>query len=85
MKIDFSRVRIKDIEGRLITVDLSKELGNMMYCGAKDIAVADLGHEIYHRKEVELNSVQAKIVKTYVEKGFSAIVQRDLLPLIDKV
>lgn len=84
MKIDFSRVQVKDIEGRLVTVDLSRELGNMMYCGAKDIAVADLGHEIYHRKEVELTPVQAKIVRTYVEKGFTAIVQRDLLPLLDK-
>lgn len=84
MKIDFSRVQVKDIEGRLVTVDLSRELGNMMYCGAKDISVADLGHEIYHRKEVELTPVQAKIVRTYVEKGFTAIVQRDLLPLLDK-
>lgn len=85
MKIDFAKVPIKDIEGNTITVDISKELGNMMYLKAQDIAVADLGHEIYHKKEVELTREQAKYVKLYVEQGFSAIVKRELLPMLDKV
>ena len=53
MKIDFSKVQIKDIEDQPMTVDISKELGNMMYLNAQDIAVADLGHDIYHKHEVE--------------------------------
>lgn len=85
MKIDFSRVQIKDIEGQTVTADISKELGNMMYLGAKDIAVADLGHDIYHKKEVELNKEQAQVVKAYVEEGFKAIVKRELIPLLDSV
>ena len=85
MKIDFSRVQIKDIEGQAVTADISKELGNMMYLGAKDIAVADLGHDIYHKKEVELNKEQAQVVKAYVEEGFKAIVKRELVPLLDSV
>lgn len=83
MKIDFSNVQIKDIEGNAMSVDISKELGNMMYLNAQDIAEADLGHDIYHHKEVELTKEQADMVKSYVEKGFKAIVKRELIPLLE--
>lgn len=84
MKIDFSKIMIEDIEGNEIAVDVSKDLGNMMYLNAQDIAVADLGREIYHKKEVELNEVQVKQIRPFVEKGFKAIVKRVLLPMLDK-
>lgn len=84
MKIDFSQVPIRDIEGNAVVVDISKDLGNMMYLQAQDIAVADLGHDIYHRKEVNLTREQAQTVRMYVEQGFKAIVKRELLPLLDK-
>lgn len=85
MKIDFSKVEIKDIEGKTVTADISKELGNMMYLDARDIAVADLGHEIYHKHEVDLNREQAQAVKMFVDEGFKAIVKRELMPLLDSV
>ena len=84
MKIDFSSVQIKDIEGNAQSVDISKELGNMMYLNAQDIAVADLGHDIYHKGEVSLSREQAEVVKQYVEKCFKAIVKRELIPVLDK-
>ncbi len=83
MKIDFSKIMIEDIEGNKIAVDVSKQLGNMMYVNAQDIAVADLGREIYHKKEVELNDVQAKQIRPFVEGGFKAILKRVLLPMLD--
>lgn len=85
MKIDFSKVQIKDIEGNTQAVDISKELGNMMYLNAQDIAVADLGHDIYHKKEVDLTKEQAQNVKVFVEQGFKAILKRELIPLLDSV
>lgn len=85
MKIDFSKVQIKDIDGNVQSVDISKELGNMMYYGEQDIAVADLGHDIYHKGEVELTKEQAEKVKAYIEQGFKAIVKRELFPLLDSV
>lgn len=85
MKIDFSKVQVTDIEGQPMTVDVSKELGNMMYLNAQDIAVADLGHEIYHKKEVDLSKEQAATVKAFVEQGFKAFVKRHLIPILDKV
>lgn len=83
MKIDFSKIMIEDIEGNEIAVDVSKQLGNMMYVNAQDIAVADLGREIYHKKEVELNEVQTKQIRPFVEGGFKAILKRVLLPMLD--
>jgi hypothetical protein len=85
MKIDFSKVEVKDIEGNVTTVDISKELGNMMYLNAQDIAVADLGHEIYHKKEVELTKEQAQQVRLFVDEGFKAFVKRELLPVLDSI
>lgn len=84
-KIDFTKVQIKDIEGNVQSVDISKELGNMMYYGEQDIAVSDLGHDIYHKGEVELTPEQAEKVKAYVEQGFKAIVKRELIPLLDTI
>ena len=82
MKIDFSKIQVKDIEGNEVTLDVSQELGNMMYLNARDIAVADLGHEIYHKKEVELNDDQAKAVAGFVENGFKAFVKREILAML---
>ena len=82
MKIDFSKIEVRDVEGNVILLDVSKQLGNMMYLNAKDIAIADLGHDIYHKKEVELTDKQAKEVAEFVENGFKAFVKRELLPLL---
>ena len=82
MKIDFSKIQVKDIEGNEVTLDVSQDLGNMMYLNARDIAVADLGHEIYHKKEVELNDDQAKAVAEFVENGFKAFVKREILAML---
>lgn len=82
MKIDFSKIQVKDIDGNEVTLDVSQELGNMMYLNARDIAVADLGHEIYHKKEVELNDDQAKAVAEFVENGFKAFVKREILAML---
>lgn len=82
MKIDFSKILVKDIEDNKMELDVSHELGNMLYLNAKDIAVADLGHEIYHKKEVELNDEQAKVVADFVNKSFKAFVKREILAML---
>ncbi len=74
---------IEDIEGNKVAVDVSRELGNMMYLNAQDISVADLGREIYHKHEVELTDAQAKQVRIFVENGFKAILKRVLVPMLE--
>lgn len=85
MKIDFSKIQMKDIEGNTFEGDISKELGNAMYFESIDIAVSDLGHEIYHNKEVEVTKEMAAEIRKFVDKGFKAIVKKALLPILDSV
>lgn len=85
MKIDFSKIVIKDIEDNETEVDISKDLGNFMYNEARDIAVADLGRDIYHKKEVDLTKEQAETVKLYVNGCFKAMVKRTLIPILESI
>lgn len=85
MKIDFSKIQMKDIEGNTFDGDISKDLGNAMYFESNDIAVSDLGYEIYHKKEVEVTKEMAPEVRKYVDKGFKAIVKRALFPILDSI
>lgn len=82
-QIDFSNIIIKDIEGNDVAVDISKDLGNAIYYGARDIAVADLGRNIYHQKKVEMNDEDVKVVRQYIEREFKAIVKVAVLPMLD--
>jgi hypothetical protein len=85
MKIDFSKIEIKDIEDNVIVVDISKDLGNDMYFNTQDVAESDLGHDIYHKKEIEVGKKEAEMIRPYIDKGFKAIVKRELLPFLDEI
>ena len=82
MKIDFSKIEIKDIEDNVIVVDISKDLGND---NTQDVAESDLGHDIYHKKEIEVGKKEAEMIRRYIDKGFKAIVKRELLPFLDEI
>lgn len=66
MKVDFRQIPVKDIEGNVQQVDMSKALGNQLYMQGKDIVECELGRDIWHKGEVELNDQQAAIVKAAV-------------------
>ena len=55
MKINFKKFPVKNIEDKTEEVDIAKMIGNAIYLNAKDIADADLGHEIYHKGEVDVH------------------------------
>ena len=65
-KVDFRKVPVKDIEGNMMDVDMSKALGNQLYMQGKDIAECELGRDIWHKGEVELNDQQVAIIKAAV-------------------
>ena len=66
MKVDFRKVPVKDIEGNMMDVDMSKALGNQLYMQGKDIVECELGRDIWHKGEVELNDQQVAIIKASV-------------------
>ena len=51
MKVDFSKVSINaTVEGDPVVIDLTKEVGNLVYGRTADIAVSDFGKKIYYSK-----------------------------------
>lgn len=85
MRIDFSKIPILDIEGNEVKKDISKDLGNILYYTARDIAVSELGKSIYHDKEIEVDAKSARILRKTVEESFSLVVTSVLTPVLDKI
>jgi hypothetical protein len=77
MKVDFRQVPVKDIEGNVQQVDMSKALGNQLYMQGKDIVECELGRDIWHKGEVDLNDQQVAIVKAAVA-GFAYIAREGI-------
>lgn len=73
VKVNFSKIIIKDIEGRDVQADFQKQLGNQLYMQGHDIEECELGKRIYFAEgEVELTDKEADIVKQAVA-GYSYI------------
>ena len=77
LKVDFRQVPVKDIEGNVQQVDMSKALGNQLYMQGKDIVECELGRDIWHKGEVELNDQQVAIVKSAVA-GYAYIAREGI-------
>ena len=85
MKVDFRKIGVKDIEGKVSPRDFSKEIANTIFSTTKDIGELDLARDIYHKGEVELSKEQAQLVKGYVEQNFLAWAKEAILPSLDAV
>lgn len=85
MKIDFRKIQIKGIDGKIIEKDLSKELGNTIFGKTVDIGELDLARDIYHKGEIEVDKKNAEIIKHYVEQYFLAFIKETLVPALDLV
>lgn len=81
MKIDFRKVNIKLIDDTETAIDLSYDLGNMLYMQGANINECELGHEIYHKGEVELNDKQVEIIKNYAN-NFKYIIKTAILDML---
>ena len=66
-KVDFRKIGVKTIDGNIDTVDVSKQIGNLMYMQGKDIEECELGKAIYHDGEVELNQKQKDVVRRFIQ------------------
>ena len=70
-KVNFSKIIIKDIEGREVPADFQKQLGNQLYMQGRDIEECELGKRIYFAQgDVELTEKEIGIVSRYVA-GYS--------------
>ena len=69
MKIDFTKIPVKDIDGKEFEADLHKELGQQLYAQGQNIEECELGSLIYHSDgPVELTIEQAACVSRFVDR-----------------
>ena len=72
-KVNFSKIIIKDIEGREVQADFQKQLGNQLYMQGRDIEECELAKRIYYADgELELSEKECAIVRNAVQ-GYSYI------------
>lgn len=73
MYVNFTKVPVKDIEGKEQMADFSAQLGNQLYMTGRNIEECELGKRIYFAKgEVELNEKEAQIVTNAIQ-GWSYV------------
>lgn len=83
MKINFKKIEVTDLEGNKSTLDISKDLGNVIYKQTQDLGELDFAREIYHKGEIELSIDQIAIVRKYMNSGgFFAFVKEGVEKLL---
>ena len=69
VSVDFTCVPLVDVEGNERPTNIAKALGNDLYVGAQDVAVAELGRKIYHAEgSVELSEDEVRTVRQAVQQ-----------------
>lgn len=69
MKIDFRKIEIEDINGNVSVIDLSKELGNLIYKNTPDLGELEFAQELYKNGEVDIDGAKAEIIRKYVNRS----------------
>ncbi len=93
-KIDFSKIVVKDIDGKpymvrqkneLVPYDFAKALGNSLFYTSQDIHLSELGQKIYHHEAVELTDEEIKAVREVINSAFVAFVLMSVNPQLDEL
>lgn len=83
--MNFKQLQIEiDLDGTIETVDISKELGNIIYKGAVDLGQLELARNIYLSKgDIELTEEDKDTIKENI-KGFRAFVQLAIIKALNE-
>ena len=73
--IDFSRVEIESIDGKEITIDVAKELAQVIFANTQSIEEHSFSVELYRNPVVELTDENRAIIEGYIEKYFKAYIK----------
>lgn len=47
-KVDLTQVSFPDVEGKEVTIEIARQIGNLMYMQGRDITEHELGAKVYH-------------------------------------
>lgn len=56
---DFTKVQVIEVDKTITVANISKIVGNVLYCSTPDIAAMDKAREIYHKGKAELSPKEA--------------------------
>ena len=73
--IDLSRVEIESIDGKEITLDVAKELAQVIFANTQSIEEHSFSMELYRDPVVELTDENKAIIEGYIEKYFKAYIK----------
>ena len=65
--VNFKEINVKNVEGEIEVVDVSKQIGNLLYTQGKDVAVCEAGQKIYHGEETDLTDEAKELVRSFAE------------------
>lgn len=85
MLIDFRNITIKNIEGEESTVDISKDLGNLLYNSAVSQEGLEISRELYYNGEMDVTKDNVEVLKGIIAGNFLAVIQESLNPIFDKI
>lgn len=78
MKVNFSQIKLKDIEGNVVTADFQKQIGNQLYMQGHDIEECELGKKIYFAEgDIELTDKEADMVRR-ITAGYSFVARQGI-------
>lgn len=85
MKIDFKKIIVTDIDGTQETIDISKEIGQLLYRTAIRQEGLDIAKTLYNEGELEVDAFTAKALKQLISTNFLAIIQNAIIPTLEDI
>ena len=83
MKLDLSKLPIRQLDGEVIEYDFSKDLAQAIFSNTQKIEEHAFSVDLYKNPVVALTEENKAIIKEYTEKYFKAFVQVAVNELID--
>ena len=80
--VDFRAIDVMNIEDKPERLDLSKQLGNLIYSQSKDIGEAELARDMYKNGRIEIDKEKAEIVLKFSE-NFSYPVREAVIKAVE--
>ena len=79
----FTEVKVKDLEGRELGFDISKNFGNLIYQRTGDLGMLDVAQKIYKAEDVELTDEQKKhLIELLKDSPFVAMLKKQLIEML---
>ncbi len=70
MKIDLTKIEIKDLNGVVYKVDdLHKQIGNLLFTKAETIEVSDIARKLHAGKPAEVSNEELEQITAIVEQS----------------